>query len=122
MMKLVLVMLGGALGTLGRYGVSSLFRNSVSNGFPVGTLVVNLAGSFIIGLLWGLFENHSATTRAFLFIGILGGFTTFSAYSIETLTLFREGNVKLALLNILANNVLGVLLALCGFALSRVLK
>lgn len=122
-MKILMIMAGGALGTLARFSVSSVAQKYVSNGFPVGTLLVNLTGSFIIGLLWGLFEHQpSSTTRAFLFVGVLGGFTTFSAYSIETLTLFRDGNMKLALLNIVANNVLGIVLALCGLAIARLVK
>jgi len=84
---------------------------------------VNLIGSFIIGLLWGMFENQpAANLRTFLFVGVLGGFTTFSAYSIETLNLFRDGNVRLAILNILLNNLLGILLALGGFALAKLIR
>jgi CrcB protein len=116
-------MLGGAIGSLARFLLSGFAQKYVSNGFPIGTLVVNLIGSFIIGLLFGVFENQSANQfRAFLFVGVLGGFTTFSAYSIETLNLFRDGNIRLAILNILLNNVLGILLALCGFAAVKFIR
>ena len=119
-MKIILVLTGGALGTLARFYTSTFAQKFVSNGFPIGTLVVNLVGSFIIGLLWGFFENQQATsTRTFLFVGILGGFTTFSAYSIETLNLFRDGNIRLGVLNILLNNVAGIFLALGGLALAK---
>ena len=122
-MKIILVLAGGAIGTLARFYTSSVAQKYVSNGFPIGTLMVNLIGSFIIGLLWGLLENHQSTQlRTFLFVGILGGFTTFSAYSIETLNLFRDGNLRLAILNILLNNVLGILLALAGLTLSKFIR
>jgi len=116
-------MLGGALGTVARFFMSGYAQKYVSNGFPVGTLVVNLIGSFTIGLLWGVFENqHLAQLRTFLFVGVLGGFTTFSAYSIETINLFRDGNIRLAVLNILLNNLLGISLALGGFALGKLIR
>jgi fluoride exporter len=119
-MNVMLVMLGGAIGSLARFLLSGFAHKYVSNGFPIGTLIVNLLGSFIIGLLWGVFENQSANqVRAFLFVGVLGGFTTFSAYSAETLNLFRDGNIRVAVLNILLNNVLGILLALGGLAVAK---
>jgi CrcB protein len=122
-MKIILVLAGGAIGTLARFLTSAFAQKFVSNGFPLGTLIVNLTGSFIIGLLWGIFENQPANQlRTFLFVGILGGFTTFSAYSIETLNLFRDGNVRLAVLNIVLNNVLGILLALCGLTAAKFVR
>ena len=123
MMKIVLIAAGGALGTLGRFYASTIAQKYVFNGFPVGTLTVNLVGSFIIGFLWGAFENQQATTlRLFFFVGMLGGFTTFSAYSMETLNLFREGNFRLAILNIVLNNVFGILLALGGLLIARLIR
>jgi CrcB protein len=122
-MKIILVLAGGAIGTLARFYTSGFAQKYVSNGFPFGTLVVNLIGSFLIGLLWGFFENQPSTQlRTFLFVGILGGFTTFSAYSIETLNLFRDGHIRLAVFNILLNNVLGIFLALGGFALAKLIR
>lgn len=122
-MKIILVLAGGALGTLARFLLSGVAQKYVSNGFPIGTLAVNLIGSFFIGLLWGVLENQPANqVRAFVFVGVLGGFTTFSAYSIETLNLFRDGSIRYAVLNIILNNVLGILLALCGIAISKFLK
>jgi CrcB protein len=122
-MKIILVLAGGAIGTLARFITSGFTQKYVSNGFPVGTLIVNLIGSFTIGFVWGIFENQPANQiRAFLFVGVLGGFTTFSAYSIETLNLFRDGNVRLAILNIILNNVLGILLAVCGLAAAKFIR
>lgn len=122
-MKIVLVLTGGALGCLIRFYTSGISQKYMSNGFPVGTLTVNLTGSFLIGLLWGLLESQPAgNLRLFLFVGILGGFTTFSAYAIETLNLFKEGNIKFAILNILLNNVFGILLAFAGFLLAKLVR
>lgn len=120
-MKFVLVILGGSIGSLARYSVSGWVHGKYAGVFPLGTLTVNLVGSFLIGVLWALFESAamSPTLRVFLFVGILGGFTTFSTYSLETLSLMRDGEVRTALLNILVNNVGGILLAFAGFVSTR---
>ncbi len=124
MIKILLLLSGGALGTLARYSVSGWVHRLFESSFPYGTLAVNLIGSFIIGLLWGLVENStlSSNTRTFVFIGILGGFTTFSSYSLETLNLFRDGEIKLALANVLANNVLGLVLVVAGYSAAKALN
>ena len=121
MIKVIYLLSGGAIGTLARYGVSGFSHRVFSSIFPWGTLMVNLIGSFVIGLLWGISEqtNFSPNIRAFIFIGILGGFTTFSSYSLETLNLFRDGEVKMGIINILANNILGLVLVFAGFILSK---
>lgn len=121
MLKIILVLFGGALGTLGRYYLSAWPHKNLEILFPWGTLLVNALGGFIIGLAWGMVEslNLSPNIRTFFFIGILGGFTTFSTYALETLNLFREGNFKLALINVLANNFAALLLVFAGFIISR---
>jgi CrcB protein len=120
-MKIIMLMAGGALGTLARYATSGLAHRIYSGAFPMGTLVVNLAGSLIIGLLWGFAEtrNLSPNFRSFAFIGLLGGFTTFSTYALETLTLLRENEIRQAVTYVLANNLLGVILAFAGFFIAR---
>ena len=120
-MKVLLLLAGGAIGTLARYSLSGLAHKIYDGVFPLGTLVVNLAGSLLIGLLWGLFDTGSLSThtRAFIFIGIFGGFTTFSTYTLESLNLFKDGDIKLAVINILANNILGLLLVFIGFVSAR---
>ncbi len=123
MLKLIALLAGGALGTVLRYIVSGLTYRVFVGVFPWGTLVVNLIGSFLIGCLWGLFEIKAVSphTRAFVFMGLLGGFTTFSTYTLETLNLLREGEAKLALINIAASNVLGLALVIAGFAVSKLI-
>ncbi len=120
-MKVLLLLAGGAIGTLARYSLSGLAHKIYDGVFPLGTLVVNLAGSLLIGLLWGLLDTGSLSThtRAFVFIGIFGGFTTFSTYTLESLNLFKDGDIKLAVINILANNILGLLLVFIGFVSAR---
>ena len=121
MMKLLVLMGGGALGTLFRYIISGLPHRYTETVFPWGTLLVNISGAFLIGLIWGVFEERgiSPNIRIFIFIGILGGFTTFSTFALETMNLFKEGAVKLAFLNILANNLLSIVLVFGGFFLAK---
>ncbi|GBE03772.1 MAG TPA: fluoride efflux transporter CrcB [Nitrospirae bacterium] len=121
MIKIILLAAGGAIGTLLRYSMSGTAQRAVNSMFPWGTLAVNLAGSFFIGLLWGIFEvqNISSNFRTFLFVGILGGFTTFSTFALESLNLMRDGEMKLALSNVLVSNILGILLVFTGFMASK---
>lgn len=121
MTKFILLAAGGAIGTILRYSISGFTYRFFNGFFPWGTLAVNLTGSFIIGLLWGFFEieNISSNVRNFIFIGILGGFTTFSTFALESLNMFRDGEVKLALTNILASNILGIVLVFLGFIIAR---
>jgi len=120
MTKVLLLLSGGAVGTLLRYYFSGWAHRIYDGTFPVGTLVVNVIGSFIIGLVWGLSEqgNISSGVRTFIFIGLLGGFTTFSSFSLETMHLFRNNEIKLGLINILANNILGIAFVFAGFILA----
>lgn len=119
--KYILLATGGAIGTVLRYSMSGLTYRMVNSVFPWGTIFVNLTGSFAIGLLWGVFEvqNISSNMRSFIFIGILGGFTTFSTYALESLNLFRDGEIKLAMTNLIISNICGLLLVFAGFMLSK---
>ena len=124
MQNILLLMAGGALGTLSRFLLSSITNRVFMNSFPIGTLLVNASGSFLIGLLWGLFDAGQLSTsmRLFLFVGILGGFTTFSALSLETLQLIKNGSMGMAAFNIIANNLLGIGLVFLGFFLAQGLR
>ena len=121
MTKYFLLAAGGAIGTVLRYSLSGLTYRAANSVFPWGTLCVNLAGSFVIGLLWGIFEiqNLSSNMRTFIFIGILGGFTTFSTFTLESLNLFRDGEIRLAVTNVLASNIMGLALVFAGFLFAR---
>ena len=117
-MNILLVGIGGALGSISRYLLSTWVQSmSRSLDFPFGTLAVNLIGCFVIGFLAELAEARSAFTpefRAFMFIGILGGFTTFSAFGNDTINLLRGGNSFNALANISSNVIAGLALVWLG--------
>ncbi|MFQ5570714.1 MAG: fluoride efflux transporter CrcB [Rhodothermales bacterium] len=123
MTKLLLIAAGGAVGAVLRYVVSGLTYRLFDETFPWGTLAVNLLGSFVIGLVWAVLERVvlSPKLTTFLFIGVLGAFTTFSTYSLESFHLLRDGEVRLGLVNILASNVLGLALVYVGFVCARYL-
>ena len=123
MSKLSFIAIGGAIGALLRYALSGVAYKYMGSGFPWGTLCVNLIGAFAIGILWGLSEKTTISSdfRTFAFIGILGSFTTFSTYGLETFNLFRDGEIKLALANVLVTNVLGIALVISGFITSKYL-
>jgi len=123
-MKWVMIALGGALGTVGRYFMSGLDYRWSNGVFPVSTLLINLLGSLAIGFFWGLFERSAVSpeARLFVMVGILGGFTTFSTFSLENFNLIRDGELKIALWNIGLSNVIGIALVFVGFAGARALN
>src|SRR5258708_40270514 len=121
MFKYLVLGAGGAIGTVCRFAAQTAIFRATGGIFPWGTLTVNLSGSMIIGFLWGMHSADiiSPNLRLFLFVGLLGGYTTFSSFSLESLNLFREGAIKYFMLNMLASNILGVALAYGGFVLSK---
>ena len=120
-MHWLLVFLGGGLGATLRHGVNRLAMATFGTGFPVGTISVNILGSVLIGLASGLFAAHgtSQPTRLFLVTGVLGGFTTFSAFSLDALTLWERGQPGVAALYVLASVALSLLGIVAGVAASR---
>ena len=108
---LLLVALGGALGALTRFGVSTAMPRL---DFPWHTLVINLAGSFVLGALF-LEHGMEHPARLLVAVGFLGAFTTLSTYSVETIELWREGTIGLALANVALNGLGGPLAALAGW-------
>jgi fluoride exporter len=116
MQNYVLVFVGGGMGAAARYWLSGWVPGKIQSDFPVGTLAVNMLGCFLIGLLMSAFEERflaQPSVRVFLTIGILGGFTTFSTFSFETVALIRDGEVLFATMNILVS----ILTCLGGTAL-----
>jgi CrcB protein len=99
------------LGAVARYALGGLVHRLYDGAFPLGTLAVNTLGCIVIGLLTTLADDRgvlSSHLRLFLFIGILGGFTTFSSFGYETFTLLRDGLLRTAFANVVANTVLGL--------------
>ena len=117
-LSVIYVAIGGALGSVLRYLLGTWTQTfSKSIDFPYGTLAVNLIGCFVIGFLSQLAEARGAFTpesRAFIFFGILGGFTTFSSFGNDTINLLRGGETFNALANVGANVILGLALVWFG--------
>jgi CrcB protein len=124
-LPIILVGAGGCVGSVLRYVLSGWVHRVLDNPwFPYGTLVVNITGSVAIGFLAGLAENRSlfsSDTRLFVFIGLLGGFTTFSSFTVETLSLARNTQFVAALTNVAAQIILGLLAVWFGNLLARLI-
>jgi len=123
--RIFLVGLGGSVGAMLRYFVSRLFvAFEISSNFPSHTLLVNLAGCFLIGFLSSIFPSIDSNqlTRLFLLTGILGGFTTFSAFSIETVELIRSGATLAAAIYIISSVVIGLVAVVAGISFADLLK
>lgn len=121
--QLLLIAFGGALGCVLRYLVSTGVYQILGRDFPYGTLVVNALGSFLVGFLFILLLEYIDTLaeqfRALLIIGFLGGFTTFSSFSIETINLIEGGEMYRAFLNIIISVVICLCLTWMGVFLGR---
>jgi len=122
MPPLLLVMAGGAVGAGLRYEVGHLALRGLGPAFPWGTLIVNLVGGFLMGVLAGMLARHGANgepARLLLGVGVLGGFTTFSAFSLDAWNLIERGQIGLALGYALVSVVLSVALLFAGLTLAR---
>ncbi|HPH02951.1 MAG TPA: fluoride efflux transporter CrcB [Spirochaetota bacterium] len=115
-MELLAVFLGGGLGSVSRYALGKIVNEAWPTLFPLGTLAVNALGCLVIGFLYALFDKQLAPSgmRLFLMTGFLGGFTTFSTFGLESVTLARSGDMPIALLNILISIILGLGLVILG--------
>ncbi len=116
-----IVALGGALGASARYAASVFLSQRISHGFPWHTFVVNIVGAALLGLLMALEVEHHGWGRWQLFagVGVLGGFTTFSTFSYETLRLMQDGMQGAAMLNAALSVAAGVAAAAVGIAIGR---
>jgi CrcB protein len=121
MKAVLLVALGGAVGSVARYKLSGLIlHHTIDWRFPAGTFAVNVIGCLVAGVLAGLAEEHdllSPDARILLFAGLLGGFTTFSAFGLETMFLLKRGELAVAAANVVLSVVAGLLALWLGLGL-----
>jgi CrcB protein len=120
-MSYLLVALGSALGGMARHWLTALVSTRVESAFPWGTVLVNISGSFLIGVIAALLDSGgrwSLTARDFAMVGVLGGYTTFSAFSLQTLQLVRQQKWWLAGLNVGGSLVACLLAVAVGYALA----
>ncbi len=119
------VALGGALGSVARYAATEIMARRYGSEFPLGTLLVNVAGSLLVGLLAGVLlnaERPDSLPRLFLIVGFCGGFTTFSAFSLQTLELLQAGQPAKAAMNVALSIALCLLAVWAGHALAAALR
>ncbi len=128
-MQYLYVFLGGGLGAVCRYLATTAIGARFGMMFPFGTLFVNTLGSFLMALIMGFLLTMAKANnllaeplRLLLTVGFLGGFTTFSSFSMETLTLLRSGSIVLTIANITANVVLGLVAAILGLYLATMIQ
>lgn len=123
MRAFLLVGLGGALGAMARYGVGSLFGRTWPMSFPMSTMLINIAGSIMMGLFIGLMARFLPTwqegARLFVAVGILGGFTTFSSFSLDTIVLIERGELISAGLYVLLSVVVCLIGLYLGLLVTR---
>jgi len=125
MLNFLIVFIGGGVGSMMRHGVNVAAARLAGTALPYGTLTVNVTGSLVMGLFAGYFAfkgDASQSWRLFLMTGILGGYTTFSAFSLDTALLYERGEIALALVYVLASVVVSVLGLFVGLALIRQLS
>ena len=122
-MNYILIIIGGGIGALLRYSSTGIVNNIFNNKFALGTIFVNCVGALLIGFLMNFFDIFSLNIKWKLFIitGFLGGYTTFSAYSFETVNYLLNGNIKYAMMNIFLSNILCILFVLLGIWLNKVI-
>lgn len=122
MREIMLVFFGAGFGGVCRFVLGSLVYGYTGRNFPWGTLVINLTGSFIMGFLFVIFAqkftNLAPYLIALVLVGVLGGYTTFSSFSIETLRLFQDGKIIYAIMNVMVSTIGGILLAWLGYAVA----
>lgn len=123
MIPALLVALGGAIGSLARYAVNLWTVRAFGLGFPWGTLTVNVVGGFVMGMLAALLtlRGGSSEAKLFLMTGVLGGFTTFSAFSLDAVSLWERGEGSAAAVYVIASVAVSIAALVGGLALGRAL-
>jgi CrcB protein len=120
----LLVAIGGALGSVARYGTGVLVGKAWNSTFPLGTMLINIAGSLAMGLFIGYITRTTpawqADARLFVAVGIFGGFTTFSSFSLDAIAMLERGEIAPALLYVVASVVVGIAALYVGLVVMRV--
>jgi CrcB protein len=122
LIRYLVVVIGGGTGALVRYVAASAIMARVGGRFPLGTLVINVTGSFLIGFLMTMLTERfefDPKWRLLLVVGFLGGYTTFSSFEWETYTAVRDGGLRTGLLNVVSSNMLGYVAVWLGAMLAR---
>ncbi len=121
MKEILAIMMGGGLGATSRHLVNVWVQRFAQGNFPIGTITVNLLGSFLIGLCGALLEHYKVAVeyRLFLLTGFFGSFTTFSTFAREKAELLKIGEIKIAISYLLISNIAGVLLVFTGYLLAK---
>jgi CrcB protein len=122
MIRYLLVLIGGGAGALARYVAASAIMTRFGGRFPLGTLAINVTGSFLIGFLMTMLTERlhfDPKWRLLLVVGFLGGYTTFSSFEWETYTAVRDGSLRTGMLNIVSSVMLGYLAVWLGVMLAR---
>lgn len=120
--KIIYLMVAGSLGTLARYGISIFFNKYAVVNFPIGVFAANMLGSFLFGLIWALSEDKgivNSNMRLIILVGFMGSFTTFSTFAFDNTIYITQLDWAKLVLNILANNIVGIFLIYLGFKLSK---
>ena len=122
-MNIILVAIGGALGAVGRYLMMNLIGHNLGNNFPYATIIVNVSGSLAMGLLIGwlahVIPQNASDIRLFLAVGVLGGYTTFSSFSLDAITLFERGELSYMVIYVVSSVLLSLIGLLAGLYIIR---
>ncbi|MFA5293818.1 MAG: fluoride efflux transporter CrcB [Phycisphaerae bacterium] len=120
--KIIYLALAGAAGTLARYWLGGLVQRSITTDFPFGTAAVNVIGCLLFGLIWAILESRlsiSGQMRMVIFVGFFGAFTTFSTFMFETARMLDESQWLWASVNIIGQNILGLIGMVAGLAIGK---
>ena len=122
MQRLIFIGLAGLIGTIARFEITEIASKRLGTTFPIGTLLVNIFGCFLGGFLFYALQERttvSETVRLVVMVGFLGGFTTFSAFGVQTFELLKNGEIGLGLLNVAVSNVVGLAVVWLGYSVAK---